>query len=126
MQKQYNLVFDLITEMSGNYGRDRVERVAVRETEKFYFVKFNDTESRYPKLDEKLPNGCVSATPHRRMSTATSQLYEIDSPKAVSIRHDRKMRLAIEKITKELNNLVNTNNKDPRILEIAETLGIKL
>lgn len=126
MAKQYNLVFDLITEMSGNYGRDRVDRVAVRETEKFYFVKFNDTESRYAKLAQQEPNGCVSAPPNSQMSTATTRLYEIDSPKAVLIRHDRKMRLAVEKITKELNNLLNTNNKDPRILEIAETLGIKL
>lgn len=126
MSKTYDLVFDLITEMSGNYGRDRVERVAVRETQNFYFVKLGDTESRYPKLINKQADGCVSDRPNKEMSTSSSRLFEINSPKAVAIRHERKMRLTVEKINEELNKLLNADNKDPRILEIAETLGIKV
>ncbi len=126
MQKQYNLVFDLITEMSGNYGRDRVERVAVRETNKYYFVKTGSSESRYPKLENKQADGSVSNRPNNDASTSSSRLFEINSPKAVAIRHERKMRLTVERINEELNKLLKADNKDPRILEIAETLGIEV
>ena len=126
MSKKYNLVFDMITEMSGNYGHDRVDRVAVRETRQFYFAQVGNSEVKYPKLAEVGADGCVSAQSGsgREMRTAETKLYRIDCPKAQAIRHDQKMRRLTEKVTAKYNAMVKANTHDPRILEIAKILGI--
>lgn len=128
MTKQYNLIFDMITEMSGSYGRDRVDRVAVRETEKFYFAQVGNGEIKYPKLAERDADGCVSSRSGsgREMRTSETKLYVIDSPKAQAIRHDHKMRRIAEQVRTEYSAMVKANNQDPRILEIAKILGIHL
>lgn len=126
MTKQYDLTFDLITEMSGNYGRDSVVRVQARETAKFYFAKMNGGELRYPKLDHTCSDGCVSGRTEKGMSTSETRLYIIDSEKAKKIRHDSRMRIAVQKIKERLDDIHKTDNSDPRILQVAELLGFKI
>ncbi len=126
MSKEYNLVFDLITEMSGNYGRDSVARVQARETAKFYFVKWNDGELRYPKLDHVCADGCVSDRAEKSMSTSETRLFTIDCEKAKKIRHDKRMRVAVQKIKERLDDIHKADNSDPRILQVAELLGFNI
>lgn len=126
MTKQYDLTFDLITEMSGNYGRDSVLRVNARETAKFYYAKMNGGELRYPKLDHACSDGCVSDRAEKTMSTSETRLYIVDSEKAKKIRHDSRMRVAVQKIKERLDEIHKTDNSDPRILQIAELLGFNI